>query len=268
MAFLIPIITMGALALLFSTGLVFAYKKLRVYEDPKIEAVAAVLPQANCGACGFSGCRGFAEAVVKGQAAVSGCPVGGKEVAQRIANLLGVKAEHTVRKVARVHCRGTYQAAKEKGQYLGPKTCLASHLIGGNKQCLFGCLGLGDCVRACSFEAIYMNQDGLPVVIEDKCTACGQCVNACPRNIIELHPVDQQILVFCRSEDRGPLARRLCKNACIACGICVRACPDAIILENYLAKIIDYKKIAPEKIAEIEKCPTGAIGRLKKANER
>ncbi|MFQ5721927.1 MAG: RnfABCDGE type electron transport complex subunit B [Candidatus Aminicenantales bacterium] len=267
MALLIPIIIMGALGLLFSTGLVFAYKKLRVYEDPKIEVVAGVLPQANCGACGYSGCRAFAEALVKGQVPVNGCPVGGEEVAQRIANLVGVKAEHVVKKVARVHCRGTSQAAKDKGHYLGLKTCLASHLIGGNKQCSFGCLGLGDCVRACPFEAMYMDQDGLPVVIEEKCTACGKCVDACPRNIMELHPVNQQILVFCRSEDRGPLARRLCKNACIACGICVRACPDAIILENYLAKIIDYKKIPPDKIAEIEKCPTGAIGRLKKDNE-
>jgi len=267
MDLLIPIITMGALGLLFSTGLVFAYKKLKVYEDPKIEAVAAVLPQANCGACGYSSCRAFAEAVVKGQAPANGCPVGGEEVAQRTAGLLGLKAEHVVKKVARVHCRGTHQAAKDKGNYLGLATCFASHLIGGNKQCSFGCLGLGDCARACPFEAIYMDENGLPVVIEDKCTACGKCVDACPRNIMELHPTTQEILVFCRSEDRGPLARRVCQNACIACGICVRACPDAIILENYLAKIIDYKKIPPDKIAEIEKCPTGAIGRLKKDNE-
>lgn len=264
----ISIFTMAALALFFSIGLVFAYKRLRVYEDPKIEIVAEMLPQANCGACGYSGCRAFAEAVIREEVAPADCPVGGQEVADRISKTLGVKAGEIIKKVARVHCRGTWEAAKASGSYLGISTCFASHLIGGNKQCSFSCLGLGDCVRACPFDAMYMSEEGLPVVIEDNCTACGKCVEACPRNILELHPVSQEIIVFCRSEDRGPIARKFCKNACFACGICVRACPDAIILENYLAKIIDYKKIDPEKIPEIEKCPTDSIGRLKKGDER
>ena len=268
MDILVPIFTMAALGLFFSIGLVLAYKRLRVYEDPKIAAVAEMLPQANCGACGYSGCRVFAEAVVKGDALANGCPVGGQEVANQIAVTLGVKAGEVIKKAARVHCRGTWEAAKARGSYLGISTCFASHLVGGNKQCSFGCLGLADCVRACPFDAMYMTDHGLPVVIKDKCTACGKCVEACPRTIIDLQPVSQEIIVFCRSEDRGPVARKVCKNACIACGICVRACPDAIILEDYLAKIIDYKKINPEKISEIEKCPTDAIGRLKKENER
>jgi RnfABCDGE-type electron transport complex B subunit len=260
---LIPVLTMTALGFLFSTGLVLAYKKLRVEEDPKIENVAAVLPQANCGACGFSGCRAFAEAVVKGEAEANGCPVGGEETAREVAAILGVETGKVIRKVARVHCRGTHQAAKDRGTYLGISTCYASHLLGGNKQCSYGCLGYGDCVRACLFDAITIGEDGLPIIHEDKCTACGKCVDACPRNILELHPESQNILVFCRSEDRGPTARKVCKNACIACGICVRACPDAIALENNLAVIKDPKKIAPETIPEIEKCPTKAIGRLK-----
>lgn len=264
MELLIPIITMGALGLLFSTGLVLAYKKLRVYEDPKIETVAEILPQANCGACGYSGCHAFAAAVVKGVVLPNACPVGGEEVATKIASILGIETGQIIKRVARVHCRGSIQAAKDKGIYLGLSTCLASHLIGGSKQCLYGCLGLGDCVRACPFDAIYMGKNGLPVVRENKCTGCGKCVDACPRNIIELHSVSQEIIVFCRSEDRGPIAHKVCKNACIACGICVRACPNAIILENNLAKIIDYKKIDPEKISEIEKCPTKAIARLRK----
>lgn len=258
----IPIITMGILGLLFSIGLVFAYKELRVYEDPKIEKVVEILPQGNCGACGYSGCRAFAEAVVKGEASPDNCPVAGEDVVKKIAEILGIEAKEVIKKVARVHCRGTPQAAKSRGTYLGIPTCAASHLIGGNKQCSWGCLGLGDCARSCPFDAIYMNEENLPVIIEDKCTACGICVDVCPRNIIELQPISQKVIVFCHSQDRGPTARKACKNACIACGICVRACPEGIILENNLAKIVDYKKITPEKILEIEKCPTGAIGCL------
>ena len=265
---LIPIITMGALGLLFSIGLVFAYKRLRVEEDPRIEKVSQILPQANCGACGYSGCRAFAEAVAKGKVAANSCPVGGEEVANQISDILGLRPAEFVKKVARLHCRGTRQAAKERGTYFGISTCYASHLIGGNKQCSYGCLGLGDCVRSCAFEAMFMAEDGLPVIIEDNCTACGKCVDACPRNLLELHPVHENVFVYCRSEDRGPYARKVCKNACIACGICVRACPDAIIMENFLAKIVNYDKIPVEKIAEIEKCPTGAIGRLRKNDER
>jgi electron transport complex protein RnfB len=265
---LIPIATMTVLGFLFSAGLVLAYKKLKVEEDPRIEKVSEVLPQANCGACGFSGCRAFAEAVVKGDAEADGCPVGGQEVAQNVAEILGVHAGEIIKKIARVHCRGTHASANDRGVYLGISTCSAAHLVGGNKQCSYGCMGYGDCVRACPFDAIYMGEEGLPIVREEKCTACGKCVDACPRNILELHPLSQNILVFCRSEDRGPLARKVCKNACIACGICVRACPDAIVLENYLAKITDYKKIDPENIPEIEKCPTDAIGRLRKDDDR
>jgi RnfABCDGE-type electron transport complex B subunit len=265
---LIPILTMTALGFLFSSGLVLAYKKLQVEEDPKIEKVSEALPQTNCGACGFSGCRAFAEAVVKGEAEANGCPVGGEDVAQEVAAILGVEAGEIIKKVARLHCRGTHQAAKDRGSYLGISTCYASHLVGGNKQCSYGCMGYGDCVRACLFDAMYMEEEGLPIIKEDKCTACGKCVDACPRNLLELHPLSQNIIVFCRSEDRGPMARKVCKNACIACGICVRACPDAIVLEKNLAVITDYKKIDPEKIPEIEKCPTDSIGRLKVENDR
>jgi RnfABCDGE-type electron transport complex B subunit len=260
----VPVLTMAVLGFLFSVGLVFAYKKLRVEENPKIAEVNDALPQANCGACGFSGCRAFAEAVINGKAEVSGCPVGGADTASKVASVLGVEAGEIIKKVARLHCRGTQEAAQSRGAYQGIPTCEAAHLVGGNKQCSFGCLGYGDCVKACLFDALDMGEDGLPVVQEENCTACGKCVDACPRNLFELHPLDQEILVFCRSEDRGPLARKLCKNACIACGICARACPEAIEMVNYLAKIKDFKKIDPEKLPEIEKCPTGAIGQIQK----
>lgn len=259
---IIPILTMGLLGLIFSFGLVLAYKRLRVDEDPRVVAIADILPQANCGACGFSGCRAFAEAVVKGSAPTNGCPVGGDEVASQVASILGEETQTLVKKVARIHCRGTKAAAKDRGKYIGVTTCGAAHLVGGQKQCSYGCLGFGDCVRACIFDAMEMGDDGLPRIDENKCTACGRCVEACPRNIIELHPLEQNVIVFCRSLDRGPLARKVCKNACIACGICVRACPEGIILENNLAKIVNYKKILPEQIPAIEKCPTKAIGRI------
>lgn len=262
MDLLIPILLMAVLGLLFSVGLAFAYQKLKVEEDPKVEKVSEILPQVNCGACGFSGCRAFAEALVKGNSATNGCPVGGDEVASQIAEALGVKAKKVIKKVARIHCRGTHEAALDRGSYIGLTSCLASHLIGGNKQCSYGCMGFGDCARACPFDAMYMNEEGLPVVIEDKCTACGKCVDACPRDIIELLPLRQEVMVFCRSKDRGAVARKVCKNACIACGICVRACPEGIVMENYLAKITDYKKIDSEKIPAIEKCPTDSIGRI------
>jgi RnfABCDGE-type electron transport complex B subunit len=263
----VPVLTMALLGFMFSVGLVFAYKKLRVEENPKISEVNESLPQANCGACGYSGCRAFAEAVVSGKVEVSGCPVGGADTAIQVAAILGVDAGEIIKKVARLHCRGTLEAAQSSGFYQGIPTCYAAHLVGGNKQCSYGCMGYGDCVQACQFDALDMGEDGLPVVREENCTACGKCVDACPRNLFELHPLDQQILVFCRSEDRGPLARKLCNNACIACGICVRACPEAIEMVNYLAKITDYKKIDPEKLAEIEKCPTDSIGRIRKTDE-
>lgn len=264
---LLPVITMAALGFLFSAGLVAAYQKLKVEEDPKVGAVSEILPQANCGACGYSGCRAFAEAVVAGEAPANGCPVGGSETARQVADILGVEAGEVVRKVARLHCRGDRTAARDRGEYVGLTTCYAGHLVGGNKQCSHGCLGYGDCVRVCLFDALEMGENGLPKVHEDRCTACGKCVDACPRNLFELHPLDQNVLVFCRSLDRGPAAKKACKNACIACGICARACPDAIEVVDNLAVIRDYKKITPDQIQALEKCPTDSIGPIHKETD-
>jgi len=266
-AVLVPILTMTLLGLLFSLGLVFAYKKLAVEVDPRVEKINEALPQANCGACGYAGCRALAEAIAAGKAEAGSCPVGGAQAVSRIAAILGVEAGEVVKKVARLHCRGTHEAAPRRSRYMGLQTCFASHLMGGDKLCTYGCLGLWDCVRACPFDAMAMGQDGLPIIFEDKCTACGKCVQACPRGLLELHPLTENILVFCRSHDRPQVSRKACRNACIACNICVRACPEAIIMEKYLAVIKDAKKIPDEKIPTIEKCPTGAIGRLKKDDE-
>jgi len=264
---IIPIITMGAIGFVLSLGLALAYRKLKVEIDPRIEEIAASLPQANCGACGFAGCQALAEALVAGKAPTNACPVGGSEVAARVAAILGVESQAVVKKVARLHCRGTHEAAPQRSQYVGVSTCRAAHLIGGHKLCTYGCLHLGDCVRSCQFDAMRLGADGLPIIDEAKCTACGKCVEACPRGLLELHPIEENILVFCRNKDRPAVARKVCRNACIACNICVRACPEAIIMEDNLAKIVDWKKIPAEKIPAIEKCPTGAIGRLKKETE-
>lgn len=263
-AIVVPILTLTLLGLVFSLGLVLAYKKLAVEVDPRVEKINLALPQANCGACGYAGCQALAEAIIAGKAGPASCPVGGAETVSRIAEILGVEPTEVVKKVARLHCRGTHEAAPRRSHYLGLETCFAAHLMGGDKLCTYGCLGLADCVRACPFEAMAMGEDGLPIIFEDKCTACGKCVEACPRGLLELHPITENILVYCRSHDRPQVSRRACKNACIACNICVRACPQAIIMENNLAVIIDVKNIPAEKIPEIERCPTGAIGRLKK----
>ncbi|MCJ7679559.1 MAG: RnfABCDGE type electron transport complex subunit B [Candidatus Aminicenantes bacterium] len=267
MSLLIPILTMGILGLLFASGLAVAYQKLKVVVDPKIEKVLEALPQANCGACGFSGCAAFAEAVAAGKAEANGCPVGGEETAHAVADILGQKAGSVIKKVARIHCRGSKAAALDRGKYEGIPSCGAANLVGGNKQCSYGCMGFGDCVDACLFDAIFISEDGLPVVSEEKCTACGKCVDACPRGIISLHPLADNMMVFCRSLDIGKTARKVCKSSCIACGICARACPDGIVMENNLAVIKDKSKIEFEQIPAIEKCPTKAIGRIHREPE-
>jgi len=263
---LIPVLTMAALGLLFALGLVLAYRKLQVPEDPRLAVVAEVLPQANCGGCGFAGCRALAEAMVAGRALPESCPVGGEETARRVAEILGLSAGQMVKRIARVHCRGTWTAARPRGVYRGIMSCRSSHLMGGNKLCTYSCLGLADCVRSCPFDAMAMDENGLPIVYEDRCTACGKCVEACPRNIMELHPAADEVLVFCRSHDRGPAARKVCDNACIACNICVRDFPEAIVMDDFLAKVVDESRILRDQLGRLDRCPTGAIGRIQRMN--
>ncbi len=260
MEILIPLITMACLGLIFSFGLVIAYKKLKVEENPLISKVEEILPGVNCGACGYSGCRVYAQAVVEGKAEANLCSVGGQETAQKVADLLGIEVTETVKKVARVLCQGTLALAKFKGKYQGIDSCYAAQIVcGGNKLCEYGCLGLGDCVRACPFDAIYIGREGLPVVIEENCVACGKCVEACPRGIIEILPTFQKVLVFCRNKDKGSLARKLCERACLGCGICSRACPDGIKLEDNLAVVFNPLNLPEDCLPKLEKCPTMAI---------
>lgn len=257
-------LSLGVVALLFATIIFFVDKQFKVVEDPRIDEVQEVLPGANCGGCGYPGCRGFAEAVVKaGNMDALFCPVGGNEVAKRVASIMGVEVKEKAPSVAVVRCNGTYQNAPQKVKYEGVSSCAyANILFHGESGCPYGCLGCGDCVEACTFDAIYMNKEtGLPVVIEEKCTACGACVKACPRSIIELRnkgPKGKRIYVSCVNKEKGAIARKNCSVACIGCGKCVKVCPhDAITLSDNLA-YIDYEKC---KLCRkcVSECPTGAI---------
>jgi len=257
------IMTMGAIGLFFSVIISVAYQKLKVEVDPRVEEILDVLPGANCGACGYPGCANYADAIVKG-APVNRCSVGGMEVAEAIARIMGVSAEPMVRKVARVRCRGDRERAVWISEYVGIQSCAAAHLAaGGGKLCNYGCLGFGDCERACPFGAIRVNERGVAEVDENVCIGCGLCVQTCPRGIITLEPVDKRVLVFCVSQDSGKVAKKACKVACIGCGLCAKKSPDAIVVENNCARVVDADKVTDESI---EKCPTGAIVRLGSRN--
>ena len=236
---LVSLISMGSMAALFAFGLAVASKQFAVEIDPRVEEIEQVLPGVNCGACGFAGCSNFAEGVATGKAPVNGCPVGGASVAKMVAAVMGVESDGPKRSVAQVLCKGGLAEAKQRGGYDGPKDCRIVHATqGGDKACSFGCLGYGSCVAACAFDAMYMDENGLPVVIEENCTACGKCVDACPRHIILLVDEQQGVHIRCRSQLTGRFVRQVCTVGCIACQRCVKVCPtEAIYMENNLAHI-------------------------------
>ena len=257
---------LAAVAILGGVGLVFAIlialanRKLKVWEDPRIDVVTGMLPGANCGACGMPGCRAFAEKLVKGEFQPSGCNVATSDVRADIASYLGVDAGSAVKTVARVMCAGGTELSVQQAQYMGFSTCgAAAAVAGGGKGCAWGCLGLADCVRSCTFDAMRMRADGIPVVDIEKCTACGDCVRACPKDLLEIHPLDHRLLVQCRSLVAGDIALESCRVACTACGKCVLdAAPGLINIASGLA-VIDYTLNDEASIDAIRRCPTGAI---------
>ncbi|WFB37895.1 RnfABCDGE type electron transport complex subunit B [Kiritimatiellota bacterium B12222] len=251
---------MALLGIVLGTVLALASKKLAVEEDPRIDEVEEKLPHANCGACGFPGCRPFAEALVKGEVPPSQCTVSSKEGVAEIAAFLGVDAGSSEKVVARLACAGGKNVARFKANYQGQASCRAAVAAGGGgKACAWGCLGLADCEVSCSFNAIHMNEQGLPVVDEDKCVACNDCVLACPLDLFSLMPVSQQLFVACKSLAEGDQALAECEVACTACGRCVADAPEGLIsLQNNLATI-DYRKNQLATRFPIERCPTGAI---------
>lgn len=253
-----PSVALAGLAVFFGIVLAFASKKFAVEVDPRVTDVRVALPGANCGGCGYAGCDGLAEAIVRGDASITACPVGGADLVDQLARIMGVTAEATERHVARVICCGDKHNANEKYEYQGIQDCKAAEMLaGGSKSCRFGCTGLGTCVRACPFDAINI-VNGIAVVDEEKCTACQKCIEACPKKIIELVPASKEVRVLCKNTEKGKSVMSVCKVGCISCQKCVKACKfDAIIFENNLAKI-DYSKCTNCMMCA-EACPTKTI---------
>ena len=259
-----------AAAIVGGTGIIIGLflgisgEKLKVEVDEKEVAVREALPGNNCGGCGYPGCKGFADACVKAESLDELlCPVGGTPVMAKVAAILGKEVIESTPKVAVIRCNGTCNNRVKTNIYDGAKSCaIEAALYGGDTGCSFGCLGNGDCVKACAFGAIHMNPEtGLPEIDDEKCTGCGACVKACPKMIIELRkkgPKSRRIFVSCMNKDKGGIARKACTAACIGCGKCAKECPfDAITVENNLAYIDDNKCRLCRKCETV--CPTGAI---------
>lgn len=258
-AILIAAVVVGGTGLFIGIFLGIAGKKFAVEVDEKEVAIRDQLPGNNCGGCGFPGCDGLAAAIVKGEAAVNACPVGGEPVAKAIAAIMGEEAGESVREVAYVKCQGTCERAKEQYDYAGVQDCEMMAFVpgGGPKQCNFGCIGYGTCVKVCPFDAIHI-VDGVAVVDKEACKACGKCIAKCPKNLIELIPYEQQTKVACSSADKGKIVTHSCEVGCIGCKKCEKICEfDAIKVENNYAHI-DYAKCTNcGKCAEV--CPRKCI---------
>ena len=257
------VLSLAVLGLIFGCGLGIASKVFEVKTDPKVAEISEILPQVNCGACGYAGCTAFAEAVVKGGATPTGCLPGGPEVAKSIGMILGVAVDLQTPPVATILCTRK-KGVKKRGVYDGISDCRAAVTLGENiYECAYACLGLGTCARVCPFDAIYMNQEEMPAVVEERCTACGLCVENCPVNIIRLTPRDHYVHILCVSTEPIKIRAKVHKpGACIGCRKCVKTCPyDAISMINGVA-VIDYQKCTNcEKCIPV--CPTTAIHKVR-----
>jgi electron transport complex protein RnfB len=270
----VPILALGLLGALFAVLLAASFRKFAVQADPRAEKILAALPGSNCGACGFAGCLALAEAIAAGKAEADGCVAGGNSTAQSVAAVLGISLEPQTEFVAFVACRAGRTTAVMNYEYQGVNNCQSAHLMfGGDKACAWGCLGLGSCERACPFDAIHVNGEGLAVVDRAKCRSCRKCVAACPRGLISMVPKSQDVLVACRNQDRGNKARQVCPIACTACKICEKNCPDDAIHVTLSGAprpdeapatgtvnlaVIDYAKCTQCGTC-VEKCPQASI---------
>lgn len=251
---------MASLGLVLASVLVIANRRLYVYEDPKIDEVEEMLPHANCGACGTAGCRAFAEKLVAGELQPGGCTVNSKDMNLLIARFLGVELGDQQKRIARLACAGGTHVARQHGHYQGVDSCRAATMIsGGGKGCAWGCLGLGDCEQACDFDAIVMDRHELPQVDSEKCTACGDCVESCPRDLFSLQDESHKLWVACKNLEKGEKAEAECAVACNGCGRCAHDTPEDLISINDHLAVIDYTKNSLASKIAIQRCPTGAI---------
>lgn len=233
--------------------------KFKVEVDEREEAVLGALPGNNCGGCGYAGCSGLAAAIVKGEAPVNACPVGGEAVGRAIGGIMGVTAQESRKMAAFVHCQGDCEKAGTDYDYYGTRDCRMMSFVpnGGPKSCNSGCLGFGTCAQVCPFDAIEV-VNGVAVVDREKCKACGKCIEVCPKHLISLIPYDAKQVVACSSTDKGPVTMKACQVGCIGCGICAKVCPQgAVSVENFHAVIDQDKCVGCGLCAE--KCPKKAI---------
>ncbi len=260
MIILWSVLSVALLAWLFGFGLAVAHKKLAVEKDPKIKEVEDSLPQVNCGACGYPGCAGYADAVVVEGVDINLCPPGGDSLIKVLGHILGKEVKETEEKlIARILCSGHLANSRQKYLYNGITDCnQAVNMFGGSKECPHGCVGLGSCVRACPFEAIYITKDLDVIVDEQKCTGCELCVPVCPKDIIKMVPARTKIFNSCSSTDKGGPVKKYCNVGCTACKLCEKACNyDAIHIKDYLA-IFDYNKCTECNDCTVV-CPTESI---------
>ncbi len=254
-------LSMLGIVLVFATGLVIANVKLAVFVDPKQAAIERALPGANCGNCGVPGCGQYAKAVFEGTLPMTKCSVGGPSVVTQIAAILGVEAKETYPYRPVIHCGAKLSDRLQLGHYTGEQTCVSANVVGGVMGCVYGCLGLGDCVRSCEYDAMRM-EDGLPIIDYEKCIGCGACVRACPRQIIEQIPfkVERMMVVACNNHDPAKAVREVCKVGCIGCGACARLLPEIFAMKDNLAAI-DYEKLTAEIDfgPAVAKCPMDSM---------
>lgn len=253
-------VILGGLGLGFASLIALAHRRFKVFEDPRVDELAGMLPGSNCGACGSAGCRAFAENLVAGKKKPANCTVMDEDSIASVAQYLGVDAGQVEKRVARLLCAGGCDVAPPQAEYIGLATCRAAAAVaGGGKTCAWGCLGLADCAEACDFDAIVMSPTRLPVVIPEMCTACGDCVTACPKDLFTLMPIEQKLIVQCKNPLEGDRAVAMCRVACNACGKCaLDAAPGLITMKNGLP-VIDYGKNDLADVSATARCPTGAI---------
>lgn len=263
MTILVAAIVLFGLTLLFATLLGVAKEKLRVDEDPRIGEVTEALPSANCGGCGFAGCADFAKAVVEQKAKCDGCPVGGAETAAKIAQILGIEVVESAPFRPVIHCGAKTSDKLGVVEYDGVETCVAAHVLGVSQACVYGCLGYGDCVGACTFDALHMIE-GKPVVDYARCTGCGACEKACPRDLVELIPFKQEsmLVVACANREPAKAVKAVCKVGCIGCKMCERLAKGVFVVNNNVARI-DYENYSGDETEEIQKvldkCPAEVL---------